>query len=161
MEFQISKDSPVPLHLQLLNELRRLIMVGELKPHTRLISEPQLAATHNISRTTIRQAWQAAEEQGLLYRVPGKGTYIAEPTDKRPAQLIGFLNPGFTSNFDSQLLSGAERYLRGRGYRVMFVHTDRNVQEENRLMQEMSLEGVLGFLMWPAIGVVDEPRFLQ
>src|SRR3954470_5471450 len=151
MDFQILKDSPVPLHLQLLNELRRMIMAGEVKPHARLISEPQLATTLNISRTTIRQAWQAAEEQGLLYRVPGKGTYIAEPADKRAAQVIGFLNPGFASTFDSKLLSGAESYLRGRGYRVMFAHTDRNVREENRLMREMSQEGVQGFLMWPAM----------
>src|SRR5258708_35148507 len=124
MDFQIAKDSPVPLHPQLINELRRLILAGVLKPHSRVISEPQLANTLNISRTTIRQAWQAAEEEGLLYRVPGKGTYVAEPAEKRPSKIIGFLIPDFRSTFDSQLLSGAESYLRANGFRLMFAHTD-------------------------------------
>src|SRR3569832_201708 len=115
MNFQIAKDSPVPLHTQLLNELRRMLLAGEIKPHSRVISEPQLASTLNISRTTIRQAWQAAEEEGLLYRVPGKGTYVADPADKRTTPVIGFLIPDFRSTFDSQLLSGAEMFLRGRG----------------------------------------------
>src|SRR4051812_49958380 len=128
--FRLNRESPVPLHAQLLNELRRAVMAGDLKPHTRVISEPELAHELSISRTTIRQAWQAAEEEGLLYRVPGKGTYVADPADKRTTPVIGFLIPDFRSSFDSQLLSGAEMFLRGHGYRVMFAHTDRNVQEE-------------------------------
>ncbi len=159
MKFQIARDSPIPLHIQLLNELRRAILVGDLKPHAKVVSEPQLATELNISRTTIRQAWQLAEEEGLLYRVHGKGTYVAEPPARRSVQLIGFLIPDFRSTFDSQLLSGAEGYLRGRGFRIMFAHTDRNVDEENHLMREMWEEGVAGFLLWPAMGD-NTTRFL-
>jgi GntR family transcriptional regulator, arabinose operon transcriptional repressor len=158
--FHLSKQSPVPLHTQLLNELRRAILAGELKPHTRIISEPELARTMNISRTTIRQAWQAAEEESLLYRVHGKGTFVAEPAKAQSSRVVGFLIPDFRSAFDSQLLSGAERLLRERGYRLMFAHTDRAIEEENRLMREMWQEGVCGFLLWPAIGD-GESRFLQ
>src|SRR5437868_3837811 len=50
--FQLNKESPVPLHTQLLNELRRAILTQELKAHTRIGSEPELARTLNISRTT-------------------------------------------------------------------------------------------------------------
>ncbi|HLY28101.1 MAG TPA: GntR family transcriptional regulator, partial [Aggregatilineales bacterium] len=158
--FEINKESPIPLHEQLLNELRRLILTGELKPNTPVVSEPRLASTLNVSRTTIRQAWQVAEQEGLLYRVHGKGTYIAEPGQVRTGRLIGFLIPNFRSTFDSQLLSGAEGFLRERGYRVLFAHTDRNVPEENRLMSEMVQEGVIGFLLWPAMST-DSPRFLE
>ncbi|MCC7447860.1 MAG: GntR family transcriptional regulator [Anaerolineae bacterium] len=160
MGFYLSKESPVPLHTQLLNELRRAILAGELQPHTRVPSEPELAHALSISRTTIRQAWHAAEDEGLLYRVHGKGTYVAESAGTQPAKLIGFLIPNFRSTFDSQLLSGAERYLRERGYRVMFAHTDRAVDEENRLMREMSREGVSGFLLWPAMGE-GQRRYLE
>ena len=54
--FKINKDSPVPLHVQLVNELRQMILAKEFEPHSRVPSEPQLAVTLNISRTTIRQA---------------------------------------------------------------------------------------------------------
>src|SRR5689334_2769965 len=158
--FKLNKESPIPLHIQLVNELRQMILAKELEPHSRVPSEPQLVSTLNISRTTIRQAWQTAEEEGLLYRIHGKGTFVAEPVVARAAKLIGFLIPDFRSTFDSQLLSGAEKHLRKLGYRVMFAHTERHIDEENRLLQEMSQEGVSGFLLWPAIGR-GEPRYLE
>src|SRR4051794_19649288 len=108
--FHLSKESPLPLHIQLLNELRRSILSGDMPPHTRVESEPKMAEALGVSRTTIRQAWQAAEEEGLLYRVHGKGTFVAEPANLKKVELIGFLIPDFRSSFDSQLLSGAERY---------------------------------------------------
>jgi LacI family transcriptional regulator len=42
----------------------------------------------------------------------------------------------------------------------MFAHSDRDVMEENRLMREMSQDGVRGFLLWPTLAD-DQPRFLQ
>ena len=159
-DFKINKDSPIPLHIQLVNNLRQMILAQELAPHSRVPSEPQLATVLNISRTTIRQAWQIAEEEGLLYRIHGKGTYVAQPVVARAAKLVGFLIPVFHSSFDSQLLSGAENYLRKLGYRVMFAHTDRRVEEENRLLQEMWQDGVSGFLLWPVLGR-GQPRFLE
>lgn len=157
--FRLNKDSPIPLHTQLLNDLRRVIMTGELAPHTRVPSEPELTVELGISRTTIRQAWRAAEEEGLLYRVAGKGTYVAEQVKARTMQLVGFLIPNFRSPFDSQLLSGAERYLRERGCRIVFAHTDRDIGQENQLLDELWQEGAVGFLLWPALGK-EEPRFL-
>jgi GntR family transcriptional regulator of arabinose operon len=159
ISFQIHKDSPIPLHEQLLNELRRAILSGELEPGRRIPSEPELFESLKISRTTIRQAWDAAVREGLLYRVQGKGTFVAQYANARTAQQIGFLIPDFRSTFDSQLLSGAEHYLRERGCRVVFAHTERDIQEENRLLSEMWGEGVAGFLLWPAISD-REPRFL-
>jgi GntR family transcriptional regulator, arabinose operon transcriptional repressor len=160
VNFQLNKESPVPLHTQLLNELRRAILNGELKAHSRIGSEPELARTLNISRTTIRQAWEDAEAEGLLYRVHGKGTYVADPVKTQEIHRVGFLIPNFWTSFDSQLLNGAEAYLREHGYRLMFSATDRTVAEENRLMREMLKEGVVGFLLWPAIGE-RETRFLE
>lgn len=157
--FQINKDSPIPLHEQLLNELRRAILAGELEPGSRLPSEPELFETLKISRTTIRQAWDAAVREGLLYRVQGKGTFVAQYAMARTAKQIGFLIPEFRSSFESQLLSGAEHYLRERGCRMVFAHTNRDVVEENRLLSEMWNEGVAGFLLWPAMSDKQQ-RFL-
>lgn len=158
--FRLNKDSPIPLHTQLLNDLRRIIIAGQLSPHARVPSEPDLTVELGISRTTIRQAWRAAEEEGLLYRVAGKGTYVAEQAKPRPLRLVGFLIPNFRSTFDSQLLSGAERYLRDRSCRIIFAHTDRDIDQENQMLQELWQEGAAGFILWPALGR-GEPRFLS
>ncbi len=153
MNFRVSKDSSLPLHRQLLNELRHAILSGKLKPHERLPGEIELAEQLGISRETVRRAWQSAQEEDLIYKVPGKGTYVSEPQPTQSTMMVvGFLIPEFRSTFDSHLLSGAEGVLRKHGYRLLFAHTDRKVSEENRLLAEMCSEGAVGFLIWPAMG---------
>ncbi len=42
-------------------------------------SETELATTFNVSRMTARRALQELADQGLLSRVPGRGSFVAEP----------------------------------------------------------------------------------
>lgn len=153
IEFQISKESSLPLHIQLLDELRHKVMSGELKPHDQLPGEWELVNTLNISRATIQRAWQAAQEEGLLYRVTGKGTFVAEPVQETNARnAIAFMIPEYRGTFAMSLLSGAERVLRKQGYTLQFATTDRDIDEENRLLEELVDDGICGVILVPARG---------
>jgi GntR family transcriptional regulator, transcriptional repressor for pyruvate dehydrogenase complex len=55
-----------------------LIRNGELKPGTRLPSEPELIAMTGVSRSSVREAIRSLETMGLLEIRRGKGTYIRE-----------------------------------------------------------------------------------
>ncbi len=74
IHFEISKSSPLPLHMQLLDDLRHKVLTGVFKAHDPLPGEWEIASELDISRTTIRKAWQSAEEEKLIYRSAGKGT---------------------------------------------------------------------------------------
>lgn len=153
VRFELTRDSSLPLHRQLLNELRHAILSGELQPHDQLPGENELVEQLGVSRATIRHAWQDALEEELIYRVTGKGTYVADTQPARaPRQVVGFLIPGFHSPFDSYLLIGAESMLRAHGYGLLFACTERQVDEENRIVNEMCADGVAGLLLWPALG---------
>ncbi len=148
--FTISKDSPIPLHTQLLNELRHAILSGKLKPHEQLPGEYALTAQLGISRSTVQRAWQSALDEGLIYRVPAKGTFVAEVRSaSSPMRLIGYIAAEFRYTFDGHLLDGAEKILQARGYRLLFAQSERRVEEENRLIRTMCEEGVAGILLWP------------
>lgn len=148
-EFNISHQSSLPLHLQLLDELRHKIKSGVLKPHDRLPGEWELVETLNISRATIQRAWQAAQDEGLIYRVMGKGTFVAEPPTSNASEFIGFFIPEYRDTFAVQMLGGAEQVLRQHGYRVQFANTDRNIDEENRLLKGLVAANASGCLLVP------------
>ncbi|MBI4081718.1 MAG: GntR family transcriptional regulator [Candidatus Lambdaproteobacteria bacterium] len=57
--------------------LRDAILEGRLLPGRRL-TEPELAQQLGVSRTPIREALRELEHEGLLQRVPGRGTIVAE-----------------------------------------------------------------------------------
>src|SRR5205085_3369869 len=92
------------------------------KPHERLPGEWELSNELHISRATIQKAWQSAEEEKLIYRIPGKGTFVAEPRPFSAARTaVGLIMPEFRSVMAVELLQGTERVLRNKGYQVQIA----------------------------------------
>jgi GntR family transcriptional regulator len=60
------------------DELRQRIDHGRLPAGTRLPSEPDLATELGVSRATLREALRALEDEGMLRRRQGSGTYVAD-----------------------------------------------------------------------------------
>jgi len=80
MELSIDHSSPVPLHYQVEELLRKLIELPEFKNGGFLPKEVDLAKRLGISRNTIRQATNKLEYEGLLVRKKGVGTKVSENT---------------------------------------------------------------------------------
>ncbi len=150
LDIHLIKESSLPLHLQLLDELRHRIKSGSLKPHDRLPGEWELVAALDISRATIQRAWQAGQEEGLIYRIAGKGTFVAEPPAIPGSNTVGFLIPEYRGTFAVQMLNGAERVLRRSGMRVQFASTDRNPSEERRQLQDLAAANAGGCIIVPS-----------
>lgn len=79
----INPDLPQPIFNQIKNYILSRIACGELKAHDRLPSEREYEALLGASRQTVRRALDELVIKGILYRLPGKGTYVSE----RPADL--------------------------------------------------------------------------
>ena len=73
---RIDRDLPVAAHYQLRELLRDAIVKGLYAPDCRLPSEHELCQTYQVSRTTVRQAVAGVVQEGLLYPVQGKGTFV-------------------------------------------------------------------------------------
>jgi DNA-binding LacI/PurR family transcriptional regulator len=166
MEFAITRDSAIPFHMQLLDQLRHFILSGRWPPGTRLPSEAKLQRQLKISRSTIRQALSNAEAQGLIERVPGKGTFVARsPIGDRNSRLIGYITCDYPFRFrhlQSHLLSGAESVVSAQGYRILFCNSNEGVGDENKLLEELVLDDkVEGILIWPALHDDPSRRLFQ
>jgi DNA-binding LacI/PurR family transcriptional regulator len=150
MRVSVNPESAVPLHVQLLDQIRHLILSGEWAPGSRLPSEADLRRDLQISRGTIRQALQNAETEGLIERAPSKGTFVAQtPSREAPLRLIGFITSDFLSDHQRQLLRGAEQLARSRGYGCLFSSSGQDLPTENRLLDRMVADHVRGMLIWP------------
>ncbi len=80
----INKNSPIPLYYQLKEHIKEMIEKGELKPGDSLPPEREYAENHQISRMTVRQAFTELVNEGYLFRLQGKGTFIAERKIEQP-----------------------------------------------------------------------------
>lgn len=71
--------SPVPLYTQLKDVLRERILEGSYPPHSRMPSEHELGKAFDVSRITVRQALGDLQKEGLIFKIHGKGTFVAKP----------------------------------------------------------------------------------
>jgi GntR family transcriptional regulator len=77
---------PVPRYLTIEQSLRTRIAV--LEPHAPMPSDAQLCEEFGVSRMTARGAVQRLVHEGLVYRVPGRGTFVAPARANRTASRI-------------------------------------------------------------------------
>jgi GntR family transcriptional regulator len=73
----VDHDAATPLWRQLADELRSEIRAGKLEPGRVMASETTLMQMHGLARGTVRKAIDALEEEGLVVRVQGRGTFVA------------------------------------------------------------------------------------
>lgn len=152
----ISHHSLTPLHTQLQQQIRELILSGEYPVGSRLPSENQLQQHLSVSRNTVRQALNSIESEGLIERIPGKGTFVAgfqkplttSPDDRRT---IHFSTHDFENTCQRLLLTGAESVARSRGYRTVFYNSKHSPVEEERLLDQIKHDQSGGILMWSTL----------
>ena len=80
---KLSMNSDIPLYAQLVGIIKRHISNGTLAVGDLLPSEAELCRSLYISRNTVRQAIGDLEDEGLVVRKRGKGTFVADPSTNR------------------------------------------------------------------------------
>ena len=75
---------------ELEHDLRRDIYRRQMLPGEKLSSELQLARKYHISRSTVRKALDSLYDEGLITRVRGSGTFVAE---KKPEMRLHSFSP--------------------------------------------------------------------
>lgn len=76
---QVVPMSSVPMHTQIREIIRRRVLDGTYAPHSQMPSESQMIEAFSVSRITIRQALGDLQKEGLIFKVPGKGSFVAKP----------------------------------------------------------------------------------
>jgi GntR family transcriptional regulator len=99
----IDKASPVPFYYQLRQLLERAVADGVLAAGDQIPTEASLCERYDVSRTVVRQALSDLERTGLVTRLKGKGTFVAQPK---------------VSEFVAQSLTSLHEDLSARGERL-------------------------------------------
>lgn len=96
---QIDKSVPIPLYFQLKTLILEEIKSGNYQVGSIIPTEIEFSEIFQISRTTVRQAITELVQEGWLYRVKSKGTFVSQPK--------------INQNFIQKLESFNDQILRG------------------------------------------------
>ena len=145
-------NKPVPVYSQLTEDFASRIKKGKLKSDEVLPSESGLAKDYNISRGSVRTALKELQEMGLIYSLPGKGSFVKELSSSQAVKQdrIAFIVPGLEDS-DFQIYQGIEETLNKEGFILSIFNSQRSIKQENRnlrLLLERNEKGAIIFPDW-------------
>ena len=76
MDIIISNSSNDPIYLQIVNQIKAMIMSGELSPGDALPSMRNLAMQMRVSLITTKRAYEELERDGFIETYTGKGSFV-------------------------------------------------------------------------------------
>ena len=136
---------------QVKQEILSWIHSSRLLPESQLPSEHDISEQFQVSRQTVRQAIGELVQEGWLYRIQGKGTFVAEPGTRSVSQLqtIGVITTYISDYIFPLIVQGIEAQLRSRGYRLMLMSTDNDRQKERECLEMMLDHNLSGIIIEP------------
>jgi GntR family transcriptional regulator len=102
MQVRIEFNSPLPVYVQLKEQIEFLVLNGELEPGTRLPTIRQLAGFLGVNRNTVQKAYQELAQAGLIECRRGRGCRVVD----RPAAIARPISAQLLSLID-QAIEGA------------------------------------------------------
>lgn len=77
MDILISQTSKYPIYQQIYQQMKAMILSGQLSEHASLPSMRLLAKELRISLITTKRAYDDLERDGFIVSIPGKGSFVA------------------------------------------------------------------------------------
>ncbi|MCZ8511822.1 GntR family transcriptional regulator [Paenibacillus filicis] len=161
----ISSNSRPPLYKQLRQYILDQIQQKVWLPDQQIPSENELAEQFQVSRVTVRGALSELVDEGAIYRIRGKGSFVQSGTltsrlpdpiagsEPGSGKIVAFLMPRLDNRFTANVVSGIESELSKHGYHLLFCKTHDSKEIEKQKLQEMISFGVDGIIVYP---VADE-----
>jgi GntR family transcriptional regulator len=75
--FRFDAGSGVPIYRQLVQQVRRDVMLGRLRPGDQLPTVKEVVGALSVNPNTVVKAFAEMEHEGLVVRRHGVGTFVA------------------------------------------------------------------------------------
>lgn len=155
----------LPLYKQIRNYIVEQIESGILRAGDRVPSEVELADLFHVSQITSKNALISLVDDGFVYRIQGKGTFVSENTlqiknssgsgksvkQNNNKNLIGVIFPSFKTKVDYNLLYHLDKYIHKKGFNMVMHNCEENIQDESLTIQNFLEIGVEGLIIFPTL----------
>ncbi|PRX16185.1 GntR family transcriptional regulator [Orenia metallireducens] len=139
----------LPKYIQVKNNIEKIINSGQLKPRDKLPTESELCEIYGVSRHTIRKALNILEQDGLVYKKQGLGTFCSD-NQKKKTYNIGFISISLHDYIFSDILAGIDSVLHKNGYQIILGNSKDDHYREKEILNEFLKKDVDGLIIEPA-----------
>ena len=131
------------------------LQAGRLKPGESLPTEIELARSLGVARNTVRQALGELDQEGIIRRIRGKGTFVRQeprPTGltARRLNVFGLVLPETQTGQYPAMLSGFEAAAKAAHNQVIVSSTDNDIDRQGNVLLQLLEKDVAGVAIVPS-----------
>lgn len=130
-------------------EVKSWIISGKMKEKEQITPEKELAETFQISRQTVRRAIGELVNEGHLYRIQGKGTFVSQKTDQSHVSIqnVGVITNRLFDYIFPDIIQGAEEVLWQNDFGLLLSSTQGSKKKERECLEFMLNKSVRGLII--------------
>ncbi|MCF0131934.1 MAG: GntR family transcriptional regulator [Pseudobutyrivibrio sp.] len=123
-------------YMDIVEDIKAKIGSGELKPKDKIHSENELSEEYGLSRQTVRHSIAVLEEEGLVRKVKGSGTYVTDNaiTDRTNRKTVAVITTYVDAYIFPKMIQYIERVLSDAGYTVQISFTNNRISKEKTIL---------------------------
>lgn len=139
-----------PLYDQVRQQVLDYIREQDLQPGDVIPTEAELAARYGVSVGTVRRALRQLVDQEILYRQPGRGTFLTEHSRQRAIRrgFLACIVPYIRNPFAASVIAGAQYAAQRTNYGLLLYNSYGQPDTEEELLRQ-SLGSVAGIALMP------------
>ena len=153
------------LYQEIFEKLAEEIRSGKRAPGDQVETERDLAEKHHVSRITSKRALNLLEEEGLVVRRRGLGTFVADPTEKTVRQLmphtsfthkeypvkrLGLIMEDLGETYALSVFYEIDRQVSQAGFQLCLCVTYGDQKKERTALHQLLGMDVQGIIIMPA-----------
>jgi len=128
----------MPRHRAIYEDLLGQIQSGKYKPGERLPSEAVLCERFDASRITVAKALQTLQQEQLVTRRPGSGTYVQAPPATETSLQFGLLIPDLgTTDIFEQICQGIMRSPAAKSHSLTWGHSTAQESDKEEAAEQL------------------------
>lgn len=142
------------LYQEVKNYLLSLIKENQGIPNYKLPSENQIVLKFNTSRITAKRALSELQDEGLIVRYKGKGSFINTnenkfSKNKVDKNFVCLIVPNSNSEFITSIIKGIKLALKKQNYNLMIIIENENESDIKNLINNVVDFGIKGIIILP------------
>lgn len=151
-----NNNTELPKYQRIKDFILNRIHKNELTVNARIPSETELSRELGFSVITVRRALSELVNEGVIYRVQGKGSFVApkkEPVtggSELGRRLVAFIlssNDYYDASF-MQMTKGIQPYLNKHGYSLIIEYGDDSMEKEREIISRLASGGIGGLIIF-------------
>lgn len=154
-----------PKYFSLMEQLKKDIINGQIKPGDKLPSENELSEEYGISRHTVRKALSILANDGYIVAEHGKGTFCSGERFTRMrgggSQNIAVVTTYISDYIFPRLIQGIDNVLTENGYSIILKNTGNSRKNEAKCLADILTKDIDGLIIEPSKSEIYCKNFAQ